>query len=277
MRNAFERLVSVATLSGAWLSCLLGFCVLAGPTAAQNKCPTVKEVGGSWEPKIRNGEEVCVGTVLNAKKDASITIEFKDKNTIVKKTCMVESGCKIPVLDPGESAVEQNIVNRIFAVFTRKRLSLENGAVMAVSRGLEPGLEDCVVSLNGTQVELSPAFKEMKPGKYWVRLESLPKSGQSLGPFEIQWAAGSASVTGTGLKTGLHELTLVEKTGEPAGSEAWILITRADDYRKESSRFQDAVQLFQKWADESDPVAIRIILRAYLESFGDTKPTVQTP
>ncbi len=252
-------------------------CVLPDLAVAQNQCPTASKVEGAWEPKIRDGDEVCIGSILRAKKGASVTLEFKEKKTKVRKTCVVESGCRIPVLDSGGSAAEQGIVNKVLAAFGRDRLSLENGAIMAVSRGLEPELQDCVVSLSGAQVELGPAFKELKPGKYWVRLEPLPKAGHSLGPIEVQWTGVSANVSGTGLNTGLHELTLVEKTGEPAGSESWILVAPAETAKKESTSFQDAVRLSQKWTEESDPVAIRIVLRAYLESLGDGNPLVETP
>ena len=278
LRPVFQIVAEVAMLAGQWLTfSLLIFCVSPNPTAAQDKCPTVSQVEGSWEPKVRNGQEVCVGTVLRAKKDASITIEFKEKNLKVKKSCVIELGCEIPVLGPGGNAAEQGIVDRVFAAFARKRLSLEDGTVLAVSRGLEPELKDCVVSLHETQVDLSPAFKEMKPGRYWVRLQSLPKSGPWRGPFEVQWTGRSATVRVTELTTGLHELTLVEKTGEPAGSECLILATNRDAYENESSSFHNAVELSQKWTDESDPIAVRILLRAYLESLGDAKSLVRSP
>jgi hypothetical protein len=244
---------------------------------AQDQCPTVSQVKGSWEPKVRDGQEVCIGTLLHAKKGASLTIEFKEKKLKFKKTCVIESGCEIPVLGLGGNAAEKGIVNRIVAAFARRRLSLDNGAVLAVSRGLEAELQDCVVQLKGTQVDLGPAFKEMKPGKYWVRLESLPKAGDLLGPFEVQWTGGSAFLAGAELKTGLQELALIEKTGEPGGSEAWILVTDAEAYKKKSSSFEEAVRLSQKWRDESDPVGVRILLRAYLESLAEAKSVVQTP
>jgi hypothetical protein len=277
LNKLFQRGVGVAMLLVPSPSLLLISFLSPASAPAQDQCPTVSQVKGSWEPKVQDGQEVCVGTLLHAKKDASITIEFKEKKLKVKKICVIESGCEIPVLGPGGNAAEQTIVNRIFAAFARTRLSMDNGAVLAVSRGLEAELQDCVVQLKGMQVDLGPTFKEMKPGKYWVRIESLPKAGDSLGPFEIQWTEGSAFLAGAELKTGLQELALVEKTGEPAGSEAWILVTDAEAYKKQSSSFEDAVRLFQKWRDESDPVGVRIVLRAYLESLADAKSVVQTP
>jgi hypothetical protein len=142
--------------------------------------------------------------------------------------------------------------------------------IMAASRGLEPDLSEAVVPLNGSQIDVSAAFKDMPDGEYWVTLA--PVGGAVPAGHSVRLSykqAMPAMIIATGISPRLYNLILVDQTDSPAGSEAWILVRSQQNYNSASTDFGELVAQSAKWPEQMDPSASRAILRAYLEQLAD--------
>lgn len=150
--------------------------------------------------------------------------------------------------------------------------------MVAASRGIEPSLVDAVVAQHNGNVDLSPAFREFPIAQYWVKLEPVNASNTrpAVSIFELHFAPqNGAAILAASIPPGLYQLILVDKTGEPAGSDCWILISPSEKYSSTSHAFQLAVQKSSSWPDAMDPSAVRALLRAYLESLSSSQPQGQ--
>ena len=147
---------------------------------------------------------------------------------------------------------------------------------MAASRGLEGDLKEAVLPLTGSQVDVAPAFEKLDAGEYRVRFDSLRRTTDNAPSSKLEWPRGNtAMVSASGLKADLYRLTLLDASGEPTGSEAWVLLSDAEQYAATSARFQETAKQVATWPSEVDPQAIRAILRATLESLsgpGEVSP-----
>jgi hypothetical protein len=147
--------------------------------------------------------------------------------------------------------------------------------MVAASRGIEPGLVDAVVAQQDSSVDLSPAFRELPAAQYWVKLEPVnaDNSRPASAILELRFAPQHAAVIPvSSIQPGLYRLILVDKTGAPADSDSWILISPPEKYSSTSQAFQLAVQKSATWPDAMDPSAVRAMLRAYLESLSTSPP-----
>ena len=183
--------------------------------------------------------------------------------------------CAIP-LDPAKWKSKFTLGN--FMDFVTTLISREPEKYMvAASRGLEPGLVDCVALLKNSSVDLAPAFREMPAGTYFVILSSVNTVANANTPVELRFTPhGPAVVTLPAVQPGLYRVVLVDKQGAPAGSDCWALISSPDSYTSISGAFEAAVQKSAAWPDDMDPSARRAILRAYLDSLR-VNPARTTP
>jgi hypothetical protein len=139
--------------------------------------------------------------------------------------------------------------------------------MVAASRGIEPGLVDAVLPLQDHNLDVAPAFREMPGGQYWIKLSPVNEPSIANNVLEVRFTPHSPAVArASSLQPGLYRLSLVEKSGAPAGSDSWVLITSAENYSSASDLFQRATADSEKWPEEMDPSATRALLRAYLES-----------
>jgi hypothetical protein len=137
--------------------------------------------------------------------------------------------------------------------------------VTPVSRGLEPELNDAVVLLTGDHLDVSPAFQGMESGNYRVRLEPV-SGGKTTAPALVTWTEGSSvSLSVPGLARGLYKLGQVDANGQLAAPETWVLVSRPEDFEKNRSTFQEALDATKKWPDEVDARAPRAFLRQVLD------------
>jgi hypothetical protein len=147
--------------------------------------------------------------------------------------------------------------------------------MVAASRGIEPGLVDSVVALQNNGVDLSPAFRELPAGQYWIKLEPVNASNTrpTVGISELRLTPQQAAIIpAPSIQPGLYRLILVDKSGAPADSDSWILISSPEKYPSTSQAFQLAVKKSSTWPDAMDPSAVRALLRAYLESLSTSQP-----
>jgi hypothetical protein len=150
--------------------------------------------------------------------------------------------------------------------------------ISAASRGLEGDLKEAVLPLEGSHVDISPTLRDLEPGRYWVRFEPIDRPGEAKAPAQVQWSPGNiATISAANLKSGPYHLFLVEQSGEPTGSDAWILLCDKEHYAVQSAVFQQTADMVAAWPPETDAAAARAVLRAALESLaaelrGPAKP-----
>jgi hypothetical protein len=143
----------------------------------------------------------------------------------------------------------------------------DNRYITAASRGLEGDLREAVVLLDGSKVDITSALRDFSPGVYWVRFEPVDHPTEARAPMQVQWASGkNAVISAAGLKAGLYRLAVVEESGEPTGSDAWILLSDREHYPAQSHAYQQTVDAVAAWPPEADPIVSRAVLRAALES-----------
>jgi hypothetical protein len=231
---------------------------------------------GNWETaegrSIRSGQCIKVPASVEAGAPGSITIFFGGNDPMPKTfPCENESGCRVPISAPPKPNADAHWrlrAQKIEASLMKPRLSLSpEKSAMTYVRGGSGRLSDGVVPLNGTQMDLAPAFQKMPEGEYWLRLVPLSVPANPLGPFHIVWRANQpAIVSNPEFRPGLYDLVLLEETGEEEGSQAWIMAAEPPAYGAASADFDDAVKVSQQWSRDTSPAALRTILRAYLES-----------
>jgi hypothetical protein len=146
--------------------------------------------------------------------------------------------------------------------------------MIAASRGLEAELDEAVVPLTGSQLDLSASFKDMDDGDYRIVLAPLNGAGKSSPPIRLRNKRGApALVPNSGISPALYNVILVDQDGAPLGDEAWALVRSPDTYAAASSDFSQLVADSEKWPAEMDPSATRAILRAYLDQLAGTTRT----
>jgi hypothetical protein len=151
-------------------------------------------------------------------------------------------------------------------------LKHEDRYITAASRGLEGDLREAVIPLDGPQMDITSALRDLEPATYWVRFEAIDHPSEAGAPMQVQWASGkAAAVSAADLKPGLYRLALVEPSGEPTGSDAWILLSAKERYPAQSVAFHQTVDMVAAWPLEADPIVARAVLRAALESLA-TQP-----
>lgn len=143
--------------------------------------------------------------------------------------------------------------------------------ITAASRGLEPELKEAVVPLSDSRIDISASLADFPSAAYWVRLEPIgAEAGKPMDPQPVSWISGkSALISSLNVKPGVYVLELTEQTGEPAGSEAWILLSDARGYRTALGAFRDTVSTVAMWPQEADSAIERAVLRASLESLAE--------
>jgi hypothetical protein len=185
-------------------------------------------------------------------------------------TCK-NTGCDVPATAKKGAlgrCVAQTALERFWSVVKTSLVGEEHSRYFtAASRGLEGDLKEAVVSLAGSQVDITSTMADLPAAAYRVHFEALSDGARMVAPVQVQWLPGRpALVSAAGLKPGLYRLALLEESGEPTGSESWILFRNPQEYSETSAAFQEVVKTVASWPAEADPSAIRAVLRASLEA-----------
>ncbi len=258
-----------------WLSVAMLVLILAPLTWAQ--VGYVKDIEGRW---VLNGQPLKKGQALPARGRITfepsnalrslITIGDNNARTIFHRNCDNPGECNIPIDLPDASADEPSLVSEIVgAVMHIWFRSDRKGPVHLISRsGM---LKEAVVRLEGTNVDLSPAFAGMPRGQYFLRF--VPKSharevaGLQAVPFDWD-PKGGGKVSVKGLTPGTYELQLLSPQDrgklEP-GTEAWIMVANPADYERVRCSYLQAVAITSQWGKDTRLATVRDFHRAYLE------------
>jgi hypothetical protein len=242
-------------------------------------CPTVVGIIGQWWQIAQSGPvelhfaakmKTCADGAAVACDEGSLVLKRDGDPNATAFHCHSDGtqrdlppGAKYSFKIPGNSAG-----GGISKAWSRLALAVADPLIeyiTPVSRGLEPELNDAVVSITGASVDVSAAFQGMDPGSYRVRLEPV-SGGKVTAAVQVNWTEGSpARISVPGLSPGLYKLGELDANGQLAAPEAWILITRPEDFEKPRSTFQEALDATKKWPDEVDVRAPRAFLRQVLD------------
>jgi hypothetical protein len=138
--------------------------------------------------------------------------------------------------------------------------------IAAISRDFGRNVREAVVPVQNAGVDLAPAFRDVIPGEYPIRLTSL-----SDGPpvqRRVEWKRETPLVIGGALKPGLYNLSLLDAAGNPV-SEAWIYLCEPARLDSASVDFQKALDLAAQSSADFDDAALRPMLRAFLQSIAE--------
>jgi hypothetical protein len=261
----------------------------AGPTQLSAPPPErnigfVMDEVGSW---LVNGHPVVPGQAVPAggrirlakpaSRDtarSSITIVLLN-NQAVHVSCDAPHACEKDYVLPssllGQPSLGQRLTEAALALF-RQRPARYVPAI--VRGGAESPMEDAVVELSSTGLDMRPCLGELASGSYRMRFGT-PDHGTTPDPraaqFDTLWSHEHPVPTAVaGVQEGLYELTVVSRSiPRTDGGDAWILILSGARYTKAAVDYQVVRTAVQKW-DQSVPGSVRrTFLRAFLESLAE--------
>jgi hypothetical protein len=143
------------------------------------------------------------------------------------------------------------------------------------SRGLSRDLSDSVVLLSRDGCDLQSVFSQQIKGLYRFRIQELAASPSGKtwdsGDLSLDWdpEKPASRVSIAGLHAGLYRVYLLQQKGTgygPSSTDAWILLTNADDYGRLGSLFHDVSTKVAPWEDLASPETVEAYLRAFLAS-----------
>ncbi len=209
-------------------------------------------------------DSVSAGKTADATKPGKLTIWFEGR-TPVPIPCDAAPCKNVAIAPPPKPPVSTGAVARVASMFQKREPSRY---ITAASRGLEPELKEAVVPLSNSRIDVSAAMADLPANAYWVQIQPLDVTqNKLLPPQRVDWERGKAApISSKNLKPGVYVLVLTDQGGEPVGSEAWILVSAAQDYPMAQHAFQETVNAVAEWPREADASAARAVLRASLEA-----------
>ena len=260
----------------AWLCLALG---VATAIFAQTDATVVFSLTGNWsqvgpgsqrkplhwmQPVFaRDGDLVgAIDSELVLKTGGGKLFPFKcDRDTMKRTSCVVS------LKDVEVKASDSGFFKDVSEAFARLTTHQPEKYMIASSRGIDDELSDAVVALNGGQVDLRDVFRDMSAGQYYLTFSSVDSATSPSPPVPLTYTKGqSLSIPAHDLHEGLYKFSLVDAHGQPAGSDAWVLVASAAAYPSKSAAYDHAVSDSRKLPEEMDPAATRALLRVYLES-----------
>ena len=252
--------------------------------SAQEKFGYVLDVRGEWllngGARLSKGSALNVNSVITAANpsDTSSYIIVADRsgNIFQKKTCGAGE-CVNPLKVPASAGNEQSFVARLMGAAMALVSSEPAKYSSFVSRGGGPELQEAVVKMSGSQLDLSDVFKNMHGDKYMIRFEPLLKGKATRESTRrataFAWDPKKPEpLSISGLNPGLYrvsiaDVSLLETEGgdEPSDNEAWVLVANTDYYTKAAPSFVAAQDVTKKWGTNVKKTAVREFLRASLD------------
>jgi hypothetical protein len=239
----------------------------------KGSCPAREDPKFKLTNTLGFGQPICENTCV-AGGSGTLTVEFPGKPSVLgvfacedkpNPDCDRPIGkkCAFAVKPPVEKHWVVSLATEVMAMFSEPERY-----ITPVSRGLEPHLVDSVIALEGNRADFGPAFADMDPGTYKIRLEPMAEKGSG-STVQVEWRGkGPVSAAVAGLKPGLYRLlrlTAESQPAEPRIRDAWVLVDGPDRFSEDSSGFHAAVEETKSWPEEVDPRVPRAVLRAYLD------------
>jgi len=249
------------------------------PVAAQTAVGYVQEIRGDWylvgnsSQTLRQGQKLFAAGVVKRQSsspdDRLIIANLRGEITGESRRCD-EQNCsqsiRLPNGNPPQSYVGEAyraVMNLIWG--SPGRYSIHR------SRGEE--LPNGIVKFEKGKIDFGSILKTT--GKYHLRWRAVAASDKTeTGDWlettttevgEKQPAIAAAEK----LKPGLYEVNLLRKRGanlEATPDYAWIFISAAADYEKNSRAFREAVETTEKWDGKVKSETVNIFLQAALDN-----------
>jgi hypothetical protein len=267
--NSALGLISVALIS----LLAVGFSASAAQT---QQIGFVLDINGEWflngKTSLHATSKLPAGGVIRASSasDRSFYIVIADLNgkIIEERECRKAGECNNPIQLPQFPG----IISRIFGAVERLLGANPPRYVAPISKGDD--LSEAVVKLDGSQIDLTDVFNTIEAAEYFVRFDPIirrdsPSKAKSFGPIAFRWDPSRSRHLGVnGLKSGLYRLSIMEKHGngfDDTGQYAWVLVSNALDYGKNTNSFGEALTLTQQWGRRVRSDVRRSFLRASLD------------
>ena len=262
--------IMVVSVSGDWTPVC---------QAATGDC---KEAGEARKP-VRFGETLTVGAIcLFGNDQGSIVLKYATKgddtlypfpcdkaNLSRARSCLpsAQQPCSVDLRTVKETNGRVALfIATVSEALTRMTHAQPGKYMVAASRGADAELVDAVVPLEGGQIDLRAAFRDMDPGTYYVEWSAVGSVSMQGPPVRVSYAKGKAvGAAARGVRGGLYKLALVTATGEPGDSDCWVLVAAVAEYAKQAAAYEQAVSESAKLPAEMDSGATQALLRAYLE------------
>lgn len=235
--------------------------ILLAATAVSAQQATVMGITGKWKlggKELRFGSSFAPDAVLACEPGSTIMIAAAAARISAKcdnsKTFALGKAAREPE-PPG-------MFERLKAAVENFRHHETQGLIAAVSRGLGTELHEAVSPLRDGQADLAPAFRGVSAGDYVVTIA--PLAGGKTSTIPVDWKPG-ATASARGLKPGLYQITLTDKSQIPL-SDAWILVRGPADYAAAAAQFDEGDQLIGQWRADLNRESARNLRRALLES-----------
>jgi hypothetical protein len=281
--------VVVVSVSGQWTP-------IRQDSVRPDADANAKSSSDAEQHAVRFGETLTVGSVcLFGPEDGSIVLKYStpsdnalypfpcDKAKLGERSnCHVgpRNTCAVDLRTVGEKkSLPAAFMATISDAFARLTRTQPEKYMVAASRGAEAELADAVVPLEGGEIDLRAAFRDMDSGAYSVKFAPIG-APIILGPASrVTYAKGQATrlEAPPAVRAGLYKVGLVSQTGEPGDSDCWVLVAAPPEYARQARAFEKAVSESTKLPEEMDAGATRALLRAYLESLGSPKPGETRP
>lgn len=232
---------------------------------------TIRGEAGAGAP-VRLGQGVPQGSRIRpVSPGALVTIAFFDGATL---RCPGARECGKPLRRrpvKGENATVFSLLADAVAKFFA---APEGLYIPAMSRGAAADLEDAVVELSASRLDLTPVLARSRPGQRVFLLERAGggppvSSWQPVREIEVDWqGSGTVVVSAEGVAPGLFRLVELDLRGdrEPTGQMAWILVAGPAGARGLQNSFLALQKIGSAWGEPVDPKLVAGLLRAGLES-----------
>jgi hypothetical protein len=267
-----------------WVTTAAVACLLVFSSTEERNIGFVLDEVGSWlvngHPVVP-GQAVPAGGRIRVAKPASSETARSSITIVLLNNQALHVGCDAPhacekdyVLPSSlleQPSLGQRLTDVALALFGQRPARY----VPAIARGgAEAPVEDAVVELSATGVDMRSSLGKLTSGSYRMRFGT-PDHGATPDPraaqFDTIWSHEHLVPTAvTGVQEGLYELTVVSRSiPRTGGGDAWILILSGARYTRAAADYQVVRTAVQEW-DRSVPAsARRTFLRAFLESLAE--------
>jgi hypothetical protein len=246
----------------------------------------VLEVEGKWylEKKPREylavGQRLAAGEVIRIMSPATsdhIVIAGPSGEIVIKRYCDKRGDCARRLIVPSPAETEPSVFDVIFQTAMRLIRGKPDRYSVHGVRGGNNDLEEAVCQFDKGTLSLSPVFRNMPRGLYYLKLRNLQPgaSRTSLGPLRFDWDPQGGSVLPvSGLIPGMYEIRLLLRTSdeyEPTSLTVWTLISIPSEFDRTNNSFRQGVTLTNKWGKRITDETKREVLRAYLDNLATAR------
>lgn len=250
------------------LTLTLGLLAPSYAHAADDSAGFVLDIRGVWleqapaAKKLSGGDKVSPGATVYPQKPGPNTFiviclytgeakTYTDKTTLPKR-------------------VEPSLASRIWAAVHGH---YRGGVVHAISRG---DVADSVVPITGQGIDVISLVERLPAGSYSLKFTphaaaGAPQDETAPTTATIAWDPASEHAWAADkIAAGLYNVELLDnRSREPTGTAAALLVCSADSYESKSKAYAEAVALTKLWDEQARRSGAAPFLQSYLAALAD--------